>query len=260
MPRACDASNSNDLATHVRSLISRARNSRPALKAVQAFRCSACGTPIHNSYKGAACEGCPSHLQHAALESASFPRGQPDLTVLAVPRSTGFACKKQNWAYQMYVRKLMMFAAASAMMTLISCSPAETPPTQVAEETPTLEQRTSDLLIINDSLQRYHQANGSYPVSDRAQGFASNWGASLGDIWIPGLDLQPLPRDPARSSAGDGPQYLYISDGTDYKLIAHSTGDCGPEAVTQSIQIDPRRQNDERCWAYGVWSAGGAEF
>lgn len=119
----------------------------------------------------------------------------------------------------------------------------------------------ADLIQINEALQQYRATNGSFPVSDGFQGYASNWGATLGERWIPELaDVAGLPRDPAQGEAGGEPQYLYFSDGTDYKLIAHATADCGPDVETQGILIDPVRRTETECWAYGFWSPGGATF
>jgi hypothetical protein len=117
-------------------------------------------------------------------------------------------------------------------------------------------QRIADLVIVNGALQQYHAAHGSYPVSDNAQGYASSWGASLGSNWIPELGIT-LPRDPGMSEAGNEAQYLYISDGSNYKLIAHATGDCSSAVETSGIRIDPIRTGATECWGYGFWSAGG---
>lgn len=124
---------------------------------------------------------------------------------------------------------------------------------------PQTEQRIADLTEVNALLERYYVANGSYPKSDNAQGYASAWGASLGADWIPEL-ATALPRDPSLSEAGDGAQYLYISNGADYKLIAHATSDCSPNIETGGVRIDPRRTDGSTCWAYGFWTAGGESF
>ncbi len=119
-------------------------------------------------------------------------------------------------------------------------------------------QRIADLKSVNALLEAYHAAHGAYPVATGAQGYASAWGASLGANWIPELQAA-LPRDPALSEAGNEPQYLYISNGVDYKLIAHAVDDCSPEVEIDGVRIDPNRTGAEgSCWAYGFWSAGGA--
>jgi hypothetical protein len=106
-------------------------------------------------------------------------------------------------------------------------------------------------------LQAYHAEHGRYPVSQGMQGYASAWGASLGAHWIPELTLEPFPRDPAVSETGNEAQYLYSSDGADYKVIAHATGDCGPHVERDGVRIDPRRLSETSCWGYGFWSEGG---
>jgi hypothetical protein len=160
----------------------------------------------------------------------------------------------------LFVRKAIYMLAAAAVVASCGPSPesepAEPPAQSQLSET---EQRIQGLLAVNTALQNYHATHGSYPIANGAQGYATNWGSALGERWIPELtELTPFPRDPALSEAGDGPQFLYFSDGTNYKLIAHATGDCAPEVETQGVQIDPNRRNEETCWGYGFWSAGGA--
>jgi hypothetical protein len=58
-----------------------------------------------------------------------------------------------------------------------------------------------------------------------------------------------LPRDP-RLSTDPLFQYLYRSDGTDYKLISHGT--CEPFNVSHRWMIDPKRN----CFAIGIWTPG----
>ncbi len=160
-------------------------------------------------------------------------------------------------------RNVSFSGMAVALMTLVACGPQEvaqpTVPTEAAQPTDPTAQRVADLVQINALIQQYHATNGSYPVSNGMQGYATNWGGSLGLRWIPEL-AQDLPRDPNLGEAGTDPQYLYSSDGMDYKLIAHATGDCSPSIEGGGIRIDPSRQDGNGCWAYGFWSEGGARF
>jgi hypothetical protein len=55
-------------------------------------------------------------------------------------------------------------------------------------------------------------------------------------------------RDPSR-------QYLYKSDGFEYKLIAHAPEDYKKISIKVPELMDPKRKR-----AYGVWSKGRAEF
>jgi hypothetical protein len=161
----------------------------------------------------------------------------------------------------MSASRLWLAFAAVATLSLASCGApqqkqAEAPaPVQVDPAT----QRVRDLVAVNESLQRYHATNGSYPVSTGFQGYASSWGAALGADWIPGLQTTPLPRDPSMSETGES-QYVYFSNGADYKLIAIGTDDCGPGIEQSGVRIDPKRRDESRCWAYGFWSPGGEDF
>src|SRR5262249_44470133 len=108
---------------------------------------------------------------------------------------------------------------------------------------------------------------GAYPVSKDWQGYASNWGASLGENWLPelvGKYLTKNPCEPTHSDDSKGPQYLYRSDGKDYKLIAHVTGDCSPaieqDGAAYGVRIDPARIGPTSCWAYGYWTPDAAKF
>lgn len=124
--------------------------------------------------------------------------------------------------------------------------------------------RNEDLRAIKAALDSYSaEHEGKYPVAKAYQGFASDWGPSLGDAWIPELlpkYIQPLPKDPAGSATASGPMYLYRSDGTDFKLIAHASGDCSTAVEVGGVKIDPKRSDSEKCWAYGFWTANAAQF
>lgn len=111
--------------------------------------------------------------------------------------------------------------------------------------------RIQDLKKIKKALNLYYIKNNAYPKSKEFDGFYSKWGKS-GEFWIDGLVpnyLSSLPRDP-RKSKNKEKQYLYKSDGKDYKLIAHSTEDCTKVKIINSTLIDPKRD----CWSYGFWT------
>ena len=117
--------------------------------------------------------------------------------------------------------------------------------------------RVTHLTSIRDALAAYHQVRGKYPESSGWDGLYSNWGRSTPD-WISGLApeyLPQLPRDPRANDAPDQ-QYLYKSDGKDYKLISHSPDDHGFVRATRPDLIDPARES----WAYGFWTRGAAPW
>lgn len=80
----------------------------------------------------------------------------------------------------------------------------------------------------------------------------------LDSAWIPGLVpdyLDVLPIDPRRSTLANK-QYLYLSDGENYKLIAHAAEDAASNAKQRPEMNDPRRMG----YAYGIWTPGAVEW
>jgi hypothetical protein len=162
--------------------------------------------------------------------------------------------------------RVMVIVAGVAFAFLAGCgqqAKCPTVPGAAAVGAVSLEaraKRIDDLVAVKAALDAYAAANaGAYPKTEGWNGFNSAWGASLGADWIPGLvptHIAALPRDPALSDRGDGPQYIYFSDGKDYKLLAHYTNDCGPEVETRGVRIDVVRG----CNAYGFWTEGGAGY
>jgi len=111
--------------------------------------------------------------------------------------------------------------------------------------------RLKDLKKIAEALELFYKKHGHYPVSEGFDGLHTAWGKS-GKDWIKGLVpnyLESLPRDPRKN---DNPkkQYLYRSNGKDYKLIAHGVEDCSIVKSLHPELIDPKRD----CWAYGYWT------
>lgn len=116
--------------------------------------------------------------------------------------------------------------------------------------------RVQDLVTINDALKSYHKAHGAYPVAPGLGGILDR-----GAVWIPGLtDILPeLPRDPAMSMDRGGPQYVYASDGKDYKLIAQNVSLVGgTNPAVLGIRIDPTRNPTQENAAFGFWTEGFA--
>jgi hypothetical protein len=176
------------------------------------------------------------------------------------------------------------FAASLLVLAgLSACGPSEDMPAAPAASAPTAEtpmapkpppieilaitqQRINDLKSVREALAAYATAHsGEYPKADEWNGFKSFWGESLGAAWIPELVpdyIASLPRDPAISEVPDHAQYLYKSNGKDYKLIAMYSGDCGPGVERDGIRIDPQRNKptENNCWAYGYWTKDGEAF
>ena len=123
-----------------------------------------------------------------------------------------------------------------------------------ARVTPT--SRVTHLTSIRDALAAYHQVRGRYPESSGWDGLYTNWGDRPRTgfrAWF--RNTCQLPRDPRANDVPDQ-QYLYKSDGKDYKLISHSPDDHGFVRATRPDLIDPARES----WAYGFWTRGAAPW
>lgn len=120
------------------------------------------------------------------------------------------------------------------------------------------QQRLDDLLSLRNALQTYRNAWGVYPISSSGwDGLHSEWGLSTAE-WIPGLVpefLSSLPRDPART-ADPRRQYLYRSDGSNFKLLCHGAPDYETIGSIRPDMLDPVRPG----WAYGFWSDAAARW
>lgn len=148
---------------------------------------------------------------------------------------------------------------AASVATVPAPPPSPPTPAQpapaLASLPPGAQQRVGDLTTLKAALANYRIKHGSYPVSPQWSGVASLWGPS-GPAWIPGLApefIPSLPRDP-RNHENPEEQYIYRSDGKDYKLIAHHPGDCEAIQARLPAMRDPLR----KCGAYGFWTPGAA--
>lgn len=119
-------------------------------------------------------------------------------------------------------------------------------------------QSVSDIKSLQLALQLYHDYYGQYPTSGgNWDGLYTCWGDASAD-WIPGITpdfIRTLPRSPNNSTACDG-NYIYNSNGTDYKLIWHLPLDCVRVVAKNPDFQDPARI----CWAYGVHTPGAAAW
>ena len=123
----------------------------------------------------------------------------------------------------------------------------------------TNRKRVSDLVAINDAIKSYHARHGRYPQADKLAGFLER-----GKAWIPGLApefIPDLPRDPAGANDRAGPQYLYASNGSDYKLLATGVSLVGGTNVeVLGVRFDPARQNTAESASFGFWTQGFASL
>jgi hypothetical protein len=120
-----------------------------------------------------------------------------------------------------------------------------------------LPRRLFDLNRLREALEAFRRDQGRYPHSKGFDGLHTNWGES-GPNWIAGLApryIETLPRDP-RDNDDPANQYLYASDGTDYKLIVHHPEDCETLRREHPDMVDPARG----CGAYGYWTPGASTW
>lgn len=108
-----------------------------------------------------------------------------------------------------------------------------------------------DFTLLRNALESYRAKHGSYPKSHGYDGIKTKWGKS-GEVWISGLVPEYLPSLPRDRRYSELPQlqYLYKSDGKDYKLIQHQPPNCQLFKKATLLNVDPMRN----CWAIGYWT------
>ncbi|OGD86182.1 hypothetical protein A2Z23_02330 [Candidatus Curtissbacteria bacterium RBG_16_39_7] len=140
--------------------------------------------------------------------------------------------------------------------------------------------RKMDLAQLRDALSAYEATHGGYPYNGDTWTVESSGFYEGPNGWIPNLapdSIKILPGDPRRGQIGsqkvvgcqlwpDAIGYMYRSNGTDYKLLAH----CTPENYDDDYFVDPWRDadatfgGDGQCatkvlgaggWAWAVWSS-----
>ncbi len=121
----------------------------------------------------------------------------------------------------------------------------------------------SELLTINKAIQMYYAENGVYPDNSNTWRGYRGYGA-YAQNFVPGLAPNYISSVPGPSPLSASSDYLYRSNGVDYKLIAHSSNSVtdGFRALCPiAVQQNPSMADSTRnCWAWGYWSSGGASF
>jgi hypothetical protein len=124
--------------------------------------------------------------------------------------------------------------------------------------------RLADLENLRNALGRYHADNGAYPISadGGAQFSGKLWGAATADSWLPGLAPKYLDALPVDPRVGGNPyrQYVYRSDGRDYKLLSLVPEDCFYTVEKRPELSDPARNVLKQCYAYGFWTPGAEKW
>lgn len=131
-------------------------------------------------------------------------------------------------------------------------------------------QRVANLRSIQTALELYAtDHNGQYPPSGSAGGcWSPSWdgqvacgGSMAPNAVIPGLVptyLPSFPTDPEINKSGNTCDYLYNSNGTDYKLLFHAcptSNVCYGSGEATGGFYDPTRPT----WACAVWSSSASQ-
>ena len=145
--------------------------------------------------------------------------------------------------------------APSAKPTASSQPPDGYDPLVASRSDPRLlnRKRVTDLVSVNDALKAYHAKHGAYPKAEGLLGAVER-----GDAWIPGLApefIPQLPQDPSGMSGQSGAQYVYASDGRNYKLLAQGVSLIGGTNVeVLGVRIDPTRRPTAENASFGFWT------
>jgi hypothetical protein len=162
-------------------------------------------------------------------------------------------------------RTVLRTAVALLLPSLLVICAYAVAPEQTPPPTPRTLQRVRDLTDLRNAIEAYRTDRGRYPESPDSGGWAglyNAWGISTPN-WI--SDVAPryiatLPREP-REDANGANQYVYKSDGTNFKLLVfYPEQDCEVITKLRPELLDPIRGGGGPypCHAYGFWSPGAA--
>jgi hypothetical protein len=120
-------------------------------------------------------------------------------------------------------------------------------------------QRLDDLATLKGAFEKFRASSSSFP---RSANGGRDWSGVGWDgdsaTWLPELVptyLLRLPVDPRRNNNRYN-QYIYKSNGVDYKLLALAPEDCVLTINEQPSMSDPARNVHNQCYAYGYWTPG----
>ena len=124
--------------------------------------------------------------------------------------------------------------------------------------------RVTDLHAIQTALEMYAASNNTYPVSPTWawSSKCAAWPDQGGGNVIPGLVptyIPKMPSDPQMDSTGNICCYLYLSNGTDYKLLAHNcptSYTCYGSGEATGGFYDPTRPT----WSCAVYTTGASSW
>ncbi|MEQ8351840.1 MAG: hypothetical protein RH862_10170 [Leptospiraceae bacterium] len=115
--------------------------------------------------------------------------------------------------------------------------------------------RVEDLIKIRIGLETFQQARGRFPGSE---GELFNSDGAAGTDWIPEIRTVVPATLPVDRRSGEDPreQYLYISNGQQYKVLAQTPENCPSIKEWMPELLDPVRG----CGAIGFWTDGARDF
>ena len=121
--------------------------------------------------------------------------------------------------------------------------------------------RLQDIKQLQIAIQLYLEQNGVYPPSNAGNwsgasaGCGAAWYTNNGATYIGGLVagnfMSVLPRDPKEDTCN---LYIYMSNGTDYKLLVHQTLETFDPVTTNHPLKDP----GNRQYSFAIYSPGGS--
>lgn len=113
----------------------------------------------------------------------------------------------------------------------------------------------SDLSTIRKGLEIYKSTYGNYPTTTDFEWYDSQ--AHPTD-YVPGLAPDIISKLPTPQYNSGTQAYMYRSDGTDYKIMAHDGK--YRDFCERVREIDPKMITIRDCWAYGFQTEGGYYF
>lgn len=182
--------------------------------------------------------------------------------MLEMNNYTNAQTRKENTGYVWHLFLFMFIFLTLLFLYLIYNFLTQEEPSSTVQQLKTqtnYTKRLKDLYAISLALEKYKQDHHSYPISSSGKwdGLYSAFGESKID-WITGLSpkyISKLPRDP-RLHHDPTQQYLYTSNGANYKLIAHGAEDCIEVLENTPEFVDPQRN----CHAYGFWTKKASDW
>jgi hypothetical protein len=210
--------------------------------------------------------GSDADMALLQLTLAKFARARDLDAALALGRIwveevSLFFSKRERWANRLFPPfkspSIAMAMLCAALLALLGCTLWYN--TQFLNRVvfPKRVQRLAELAEIKSALERFHHDHERYPLSVNDGKSWSGWLWPASDAnWIPELVpeyIAQLPLDP-RHAATPYMQYIYKSDGRNYKLLTVLPEDCAV-TVKDHPEMSDKVRNQARCTSYGYWTA-----